>query len=422
MILRARFRNQQHEPQPNGLNPPRDSSVHKVSPVSGKIVLFAVLLMLIVILWRLSKEQSSFNVIAHRYPANNSLLLKDCSFCVGASGNHFHQTAMLFRALVTRTECLRGQSNVSMTFPGQSYVSLNIQDIFRGQFSRHNESTECEGSRDVGRFPEMTQKMNNSHALGQMLVKTMSKFKMINQFVRIQLGLTSHITEQLELNPLRKQRVVIIERNDRKRKFRNASELKMIIEAHDPSRTVEFQVDVIDFQGMSVRNQVETLIQPSPVFIIMAHGSALTNLMYLDEFTASNVNIIEICPPYTHCVCQRGGTDICPWFFYLHTSFLNMSYYGYAVEDTHLDCDDFCAGKPGARRGPVRDMSHVTVLPQSLLQMMHSILESPNLPKKIDVNNQKRIKIHKMEFTNDIRQQFANLSNAKGAIQPRDMK
>ena len=229
--------------------------------------------------------------------------------------------------------------------------------------------------------------------------------------------------EQKESGDVR--RVVLVQRGGT-RSFRNVTTLKRVIESSGPERAsgLTLKVDVIDFEGLSIREQIEALTNPSPLFIIAAHGAGQTNLMYLDKETAANTNIIEICPPYTHCQCTDSvHTGFCPFFFYETTAMLNVSRYGYAVEDEQVDCRHYCDGNRMHNphfeaRTKVRDMKFVTVSARTLRDMMFGILESPMPPKG---NITGRIWTHKMDLGEDVRGKFADMRTSNGKIQPPDV-
>ena len=255
-------------------------------------------------------------------------------------------------------------------------------------------------------------------------------FGMFSEFVRNQLRITPSTPSGRE-SVAQVIRVCLVIRTGSSRNFRNVSELKLTLEARDPdddSMSPVVYVDVVDFDGLTLRQQIEALIKPSPAFIIMTHGAAQINLLYLDEFTASNTNIIEICPPYSHCVCLNSvRTALCPSWYYNLTRFLEVSYYGYAVEDEQLSCQQYCDSNknhdPGeAARKKVRDPKYVTVSAHSLRSMMYDIIRAPvPPPKEMNFDNPDRLRVHRADFGRDVRQKYADLRKVNGPIQAPDI-
>merc|ERR550525_144010 len=152
----------------------------------------------------------------------------------------------------------------------------------------------------------------------------------------------------------------------------------------------------------------------------MAHGSALVNLLYLDLLTASKTTVIEICPPYTHCVCPGDMfTTMCPFYFRsVLFPFLNITYYGYAVEDEEMDCNQYCNGNQAViamdhtsraqkkARHHVRDVDFVNVDGEGLRKMMLQILNDDQ-----EDNDDDRIIIHRVNLGEDNRRNYGDLQS-----------
>ena len=272
--------------------------------------------------------------------------VQDCSFCIGNHGNYYHQTALVFNAMITRAECMGKGYNVALTFPRDPPRAF-VRDMFRGHVSRHNGSGNC--LEEQG-YPSMTRHIADLPLL-----------RLWSHFVRKQLNVASSAE----------------------------------------------------------------ITQTKHSDVMMAHGAGQTNLMYLDKETASNTNIIEVCPPYTHCACKDSvRTNLCATVFYAHTRMLNVSYYVYAVEDEQLNCQQYCDGNkhhhPDAAREKVRDMKFVTVSAHSLRDMVLGILESPTPPRD-NISSPARTWIHKMDFGEHVRRKFADIRTVNGRIQPPDL-
>ena len=308
---------------------------------------------------------------------------------------------------------------MSISYIGRFQPPKPTRQIFNDQVTKLKDSAECGEKQARDWFGCDASVCTEIDAI---------RFRMISEFVRSQLGVTSDFESNAKENMTDAIRICLVARTGKTRNFRNVSALKMALEERDPddSVTPNVHVSVVDFDGMNLREQIEAMIKPSPTFIIMAHGAGQTNLWYLDEFTASNTTVIEISPPYTHCKCTDLDefTAISPHFYYTRTQYMNMSYYAYAVEDERLSCQQYCDSnkhyKPeSAARHKVRDMKYVTVSPQSLRSMVYDImrLESP-LPKDVNAG---RIKVHRVHFGEDVLQKFANLRNANGPITVPDM-
>ena len=349
-------------------------------------------------------------------------LPSNCTFCLKDQDYRYYElTRQLFDVLQRKPQCLSGKSNVSLSYSNNNSLGI-LSEIFKGQISRHHDSQEC-----VRHHTFVKKNLGFDHS-----VEGGNPFRMVSDFARNQLGLTVDSNPNGPKSQSDVIRVCLVARTGYSRNFRNVSELKLALETRDADDSTSpiVRVHVVDFDGLSLRQQIEALTKPSPEFIVMAHGAGESNMLYLDEFTAANTNIIEICPPYMHCVCPNSvRTAFCPWFYYNNTRFHNLSYYALAVEDEQLNCQQYCDGnehvrdKPGwITRMKVRDHKNLTVSAQSLRSMVYDIMKMEVAPsKEITPDNLDRIRVQQMDFGKDARQKYSDLSKA-AIIQVPDIK
>ena len=350
---------------------------------------------------------------------------QDCTFCFHSASVYWHQTSNLFNTLRTKPQCLNA-TDVSMTYVEGNEPQSFVTEIFTRRTTPYPWYLKltCTGYWVSSDIEAMFEYSNLPISQSEWTTKDPQQrtdFLRVSEFIRRQLGISPPNPAYLKLNESNDHRVLLVSRTrttrTTKRVFRNESALKSVLES------THFRVAVVDFSKLSLKAQIENLLHPFPSFIIMAHGSALGNLLYLDPLTVSRTNIIEICPPYTHCVCPGDAfTTMCPWYFYSRLRpLLDINYYAYAVEDGQLNCEQYCEGNKGlialdhqskkqrAARRRVRDVNFITVSGQALRNMMELILQSTDRDNEYDIRD--HIIIHRMDFGDKIRRDFADLNH-----------
>ena len=195
-----------------------------------------------------------------------------CTFCLSYQDyRYYHLTEELFEVLQTKPKCLSGKSNVSLSYRNNHSLGI-LSEIFKGQISRQYDPQEC---RQHSTVVHQINRFNHSIEGG-------NPFRMVSDFARNQLGLTVDSNPNGQQSPPDVIRVCLVARTGGSRNFRNVSELKLALETRDvdDSTSPIVSVDVVDFDGLSLRQQIEALTKPSPEFIIIPHGAHCGQYQY----------------------------------------------------------------------------------------------------------------------------------------------